>query len=75
MKIVVRHVVRRPLLIAGLVGVLILFQLLKSSFPLAYGLAAPTGAVLIMASMGRYRPPVDDREDGDGSVPADIGGN
>ncbi|MFF6641971.1 hypothetical protein ACFY83_32680 [Streptomyces althioticus] len=29
MKIVVRHVVRRPLLIAGL----ILFQLLKSSFP------------------------------------------
>lgn len=55
MKIAARHIIRRPLLIAGLIGVLVLFNLVKDRFPLAYGLAAPAGTVLIMASMGRYR--------------------
>ncbi|MEU6006673.1 hypothetical protein [Streptomyces sp. NPDC047453] len=40
---------------AGLVGLLVLVNLVKDSFPPAYGLAAPAGGMLIMASMGRYR--------------------
>lgn len=74
LKIAARHIIRRPLLIAGLVGVLILFNLVKDSFPPAYGLAAPAGAVLVMGSMGRYRTPPRDRERGHGSLPADTDG-
>ncbi|MFD7429000.1 hypothetical protein ACFV6Z_18420 [Streptomyces sp. NPDC059818] len=62
LKIIARHIIRRPLLIAGLIGVLVVFNVVNDRFPLAYGLAAPTGAVLIAASMGRYRyrtPPED----------------
>jgi hypothetical protein len=60
LKIVARHIIRRSMLIAGLVGLLVLFNLVKDSFPLGYGLAAPAGGVLIMASMGRYRTPTED---------------
>ncbi len=74
LKIAARHIIRRPLLIAGLVGLLILCNLVKDSFPLAYGLAAPAGAVLIMASMGRYRPPTEDPAHEDASLPAETDG-
>ncbi|MEX3104507.1 MULTISPECIES: hypothetical protein [unclassified Streptomyces] len=58
--IVVRHTARHPVLIAGLVGLLVLFHFLKDVVPLLYGLAAPIGGVMIMASMGRYRAPAHD---------------
>jgi hypothetical protein len=74
LKIIARHIVRRPVLIAGLVGLLVLFNLVKDSFPLAYGLTAPAGTILIMASMGRYRTPVEDPADDDASLPADTDG-
>ncbi|WP_435218094.1 hypothetical protein [Streptomyces sp. bgisy034] len=62
------------MLIAGLAGLLILFNLVKDSFPLAYGLAAPAGAVLIMASMGRFRTPTEDPTHEEASLPADPDG-
>ncbi|MEV4230110.1 hypothetical protein AB0J81_24025 [Streptomyces bobili] len=74
LKIIARHIVRRPVLIAGLVGLLILFNLVKDSFPLAYGLAAPAGAALIMASMGRFRTPAEDPTHEDASLPVDTDG-
>lgn len=74
LKIVARHIIRRPLLIVGLAGLLILFNLVKGSFPLAYGLAAPAGAVLIMASMGRFSTPAEDPTPEDASLPADTDG-
>ncbi|MFD4901342.1 hypothetical protein [Streptomyces sp. NPDC058411] len=74
LKIIVWHIIRRPVLIAGLAGLLVLFNLVKDSFPLAYGLPAPAGAVLIMASMGRYRTPAEDRTPDDASLPADADG-
>jgi hypothetical protein len=61
-------------LIASLVGLLLLFNLVKDSFPLAYGLAAPAGTILITASMGRYRTPVEEPVDEDASLPADTDG-
>lgn len=67
-KITLRHIIRRPLLIAGLIGVLVLFNVVKDHFPLAYGLAAPVGTVLIMASMGRYRRPPHDPSPEDASL-------
>ncbi|WP_338683104.1 hypothetical protein QD712_18060 [Streptomyces acidiscabies] len=60
LKIGARHVARHPVLIAGLVGLLVLFNFLKDSVPLLYGLTAPIGSVMIMASMGRYRAPAHD---------------
>ena len=74
LKIVARHIVRRPVLIIALVGLLVLCNLVKDSFPLAYGLPAPIGAVLITASMGRYRTPAEDLADEDASLPADTDG-
>lgn len=71
LKFIARHVIRRPVLIAGLVGLLILFNLVKDSFPLAYGLAAPAGAVLIMASMGRFRAPGKDPTREEAPLPAE----
>jgi hypothetical protein len=68
MKIAVRHIIRRPLLIASLIGLLVLFNMVKDRFPLVYGLAAPAGAVLIMASMGRYRRPPEDPAPEDASL-------
>ncbi|MGJ5896315.1 hypothetical protein DF268_23800 [Streptomyces sp. V2] len=44
-------------LIAGLVGLLVLYNLFKDTIPLLYGLTAPVAAVMIAASMGRYRAP------------------
>ncbi|MFD8827905.1 hypothetical protein ACFV1C_36925 [Streptomyces sp. NPDC059605] len=73
-KIIAKHIVRHPVLVAGLAGLLILFNLVKDSFPLAYGLAAPAVAVLIMASMGRYRTPDEDPTHEDASLPADTDG-
>ena len=74
LKFIARHVIRRPVLIAGLVGLLILFNLVKDSFPLAYGLAAPAVAVLIMASMGRFRAPAKDPTREETSLPAEPDG-
>ncbi|MGX4691702.1 hypothetical protein [Streptomyces sp. JNUCC 63] len=71
MKIIARHIIRRPALVVGLVGLLVLLNLVKDSFPLAYGLAAPAGTILIMASMGRYRTPTEDPVQKDASLPAD----
>ncbi|MFF5567834.1 hypothetical protein ACFY7Z_19680 [Streptomyces sp. NPDC012623] len=68
MKMVARHIIRRPLLIAGLIGVLVLFNLVRDGFALAYGLAAPAGTFLIMASMGRYRRPPEDPAPEDASL-------
>ncbi|MCC9704008.1 hypothetical protein E4N62_01255 [Streptomyces sp. MNU76] len=62
------------MLITGLAGLLILFNLVKDSFPLAYGLAAPAGAVLIMASMGRFRTPTEDPTHEGASLPTDTDG-
>ncbi|MFJ3706157.1 MULTISPECIES: hypothetical protein [Streptomyces] len=73
-KIAARHIIRRPLLIIGLISVLVLFNLLKDTLPLAYGLAAPAMTVLVMASMGRYRRPPEDTTPEDASLPADTDG-
>ncbi|SCD33905.1 hypothetical protein [Streptomyces sp. PpalLS-921] len=43
-------------------------------FPLAYGLAAPAGTILIMASMGRFRTNAEDPAHEDASLPADTDG-
>ncbi|MFD4974385.1 hypothetical protein [Streptomyces sp. NPDC058424] len=69
LKIIARHIIRRPVLIAGL---LVLVNLVKDSFPPAYGLAAPAGGMLIMASMGRYRTEEPGHEDA--SLPVDTDG-
>ncbi|MER6110153.1 hypothetical protein [Streptomyces hirsutus] len=74
LKIVVRHTIRRPVLMVGLVGLLVLVNLVKDSFPPALGLAAPAGAVLIMASMGRYRTSAETPADEDAASPADTDG-
>jgi hypothetical protein len=74
LKIIARHIIRRPVLIVGLIGLLVLFNLVKDSFPLAYGLAAPAGTMLIMASMGRYRTPAEEPVDDGASLPADTDG-
>jgi hypothetical protein len=74
LKIIVRHIIRRPVLITGLVGLLILFNLVKDSFPLAYGLTAPAGAVLVMASMGRFRTPTEAPTHEGASLPTDTDG-
>ncbi|MFJ4649631.1 hypothetical protein ACIP6Q_39910 [Streptomyces bobili] len=74
LSIIARHVIRRPVLIAGLAGLLILFNLVKDSFPLAYGLAAPAGTILIMASMGRFRTNAEDPAHEDAPLPADTDG-
>ncbi|QNP73290.1 hypothetical protein IAG44_30175 [Streptomyces roseirectus] len=64
-KIVGRHVIRRPLLLAALTGLFVLHDSVKDSFPLlAYGLTAPAGVLLITASMGRFRAPEDDDASG-----------
>lgn len=62
-----RHVVRRPALIVGLICLLVRVNLVKDCFPLAYRLSAPVGAVLIAASMGHFRAPVDDPTHADAS--------
>ncbi|MGW3507945.1 hypothetical protein [Streptomyces sp. NPDC000994] len=72
LKIIARHIIRRPVLIAGLVGLLVLVNPVKDSFPPAYGLAAPAGGMLIMASMGRYRTEEPPHEDA--SLPVDTDG-
>ncbi|MFF0107944.1 hypothetical protein [Streptomyces hirsutus] len=77
LRIVARHVIRRPALIAGLVGLLVLFNLMKDRFPMAYGLAAPAGTMLIMASMasmGRYRTQAEEPAREDASLAADTDG-
>ncbi|MFF4788671.1 hypothetical protein ACFY2M_02625 [Streptomyces sp. NPDC001276] len=71
LKIIARHIIRRPVLIAGLVGLLVLVNLVKDGFPPAYGLAAPAGGMLIMASMGRYRTEEPPHEDASLSVDTD----
>ncbi|MGW7659929.1 hypothetical protein [Streptomyces sp. NPDC054756] len=75
MKVLARHIIRRPLLIAGLIGVLVLFNLTKDDLPLAYGLAAPAMAVLIMASMGRYRRRAEDPGPEDAKAPGTRAGS
>ncbi|MFG3157349.1 hypothetical protein ACGF7W_35545 [Streptomyces sp. NPDC048219] len=48
------HVIRRPVLIIALAGLAFLITGFGKDFPVLYGVA-PLGAVLIFASMGRYR--------------------
>ncbi|MGV4891299.1 hypothetical protein ACSR0Z_32845 [Streptomyces viridosporus] len=74
LKIIVRHIIRRPVLITGLIGLLVLFNLVKDSFPLVHGLAALAGTMLIMASMGRYRTPAEEPAREDAALPADTDG-
>ncbi|MFB7456410.1 MULTISPECIES: hypothetical protein [unclassified Streptomyces] len=76
LKIMARHIIRHPVLIAALVGWAVLVNLVKDSplAPLAFGLAAPVGGVLIAASMGRYRAPAEDPAHEDASLPADTDG-
>ncbi|MFE2936228.1 hypothetical protein [Streptomyces sp. NPDC059278] len=74
LKFIARHVIRRPVLIVGLAGLLILFNLVKDSIPLAYGLAAPALVVLIMASMGRFRTPAKDPARDEASLPTEPDG-
>ncbi|MFD5662955.1 hypothetical protein [Streptomyces hirsutus] len=73
-RIVARRVIRRPAPIAGLVGLLVLFNLVKDRFPMAYGLAAPAGTMLIMAGMGRYLTQAEEPAREDASLPADTDG-
>ncbi|MGW5124809.1 hypothetical protein ACWEQ7_12275 [Streptomyces sp. NPDC004069] len=79
LKIMARHIIRHRVLMAALVGWVVLVNLVKDSplaplAPLAYGLAAPVGGVLIAASMGRYRTPAEDPTHEDASFPADTDG-
>ncbi|MGY5036574.1 hypothetical protein ACWC9U_38540 [Streptomyces sp. 900116325] len=55
LAIIGRHVIRRPFLILALAGLAFLITRFGKDFPLLYGMG-PLGAVLIMGSMGRYRP-------------------
>ncbi|WP_318218828.1 hypothetical protein [Streptomyces sp. SCL15-6] len=55
LAIICRHVIRRPFLILALAGLAFLVTSFGKDFPMLYGLS-PLGAVLIMGSMGRYRP-------------------
>ncbi|MFD0225118.1 hypothetical protein ACWGPD_10890 [Streptomyces hirsutus] len=47
---------------------------MKDRFPMAYGLAAPAGTMLIMAGMGRYRTQAEEPTREDASLPADTDG-
>ncbi|MER6099951.1 hypothetical protein ABT154_29650 [Streptomyces sp. NPDC001728] len=55
LAIIWRHVIRRPFLILALAGPAFLITRFGKDFPSLYGMG-PLGAVLIMGSMGRYRP-------------------
>ncbi len=64
LAIVGGHVIRRPFLILALAGLAFLITRYGKDFPVLYG-AAPLGTVLILGSMGRYRPasPAGDSDD------------
>ncbi|MFI6960475.1 hypothetical protein [Streptomyces sp. NPDC050255] len=70
LAIVGGHVIRRPLLILALVGLAFLINRFGKDFPPLYG-TAPLGAILILGSMGRYRPAGPTAESGDELLPQD----
>ncbi|MFG3532404.1 hypothetical protein ACGF8B_37635 [Streptomyces sp. NPDC047917] len=68
--IVCGHVIRRPFLVLALAGLAFLIARFGKDFPVLYG-TTPLGAVLILGSMGRYRPASSAAENGEKPLPQD----
>lgn len=74
LAIVGGHIIRRPFLILALAGLAFLITRFGKDFPVLYGMA-PAGAVLILGSMGLYRPAGPTAENGEESSPQDTEAN